>query len=85
METKLVEIEFKVSHNPNPYWRKLWDILLRPTETKPGVVTPTEMPSADNLPEKPIKKSEPKQLSLFPLDKTQPEREDIRPQIHKEV
>ena len=76
METKLVEIEFKVSHNPNPYWRKLWDILLRPPETKPGVVTPTEIHFADTLPEKPVEKSKPQQLSLFPLDNSKPERDD---------
>ncbi len=76
METKRVEVQLNVSHNPNPKWRKLWDILLRPLETKPGVDTPTEIHFADTLPEKPIKKSEPKQLSLFPLDKTWPERDD---------
>ncbi len=88
METKRVELQVDVSRNVNPNWRKLWGILLRPPQTKPGLEikepTPAEIPSSGALPEKPAKKSKPEQLSLFPLDKTQPERDDIRPKIHQE-
>lgn len=80
METKRVEAQFDVSHKANPQWRKLWDILLRPPQDKPGLEikepTPTEIPSADTLPEKPIREAKPQQLSLFPLDKSEPERDD---------
>lgn len=88
METKRVKLQLDVSRNTNPQWRRLWDILLRPPQTKTVLEikepTPAEIPSADALPEKPAKKSKPEQLSLFPLDKASLERDDIRPSIHEE-
>jgi hypothetical protein len=78
METKRVEIQIDVSHDYNPNWRKLWDILLRPPEEKPSSddgkpATATEKLSA--MPEK-HRKSKPEQLSLFTLDNSKPERDD---------
>jgi hypothetical protein len=67
-----VEAEFDVSHSPNPSWRKLWDILLRPLSDDPD-------PDSENNgteTSKQDKKSKPQQLSLFPLDKSELERND---------
>ncbi len=89
METKKVDIQIDVSRTANPNWRKLWDILLRPPADKPGLeikeARPAQIHSSAAVPEKPIEKPKPEQLSLFPLDKSKPERDDIRPQIHKEA
>jgi len=80
METKRVEVQLDVSHDPNLQWRKLWDILLRPPQNESGLEnkgqTSAEKHSADILPGKAIQQYKPQQLSLFPLDKSEPERDD---------
>lgn len=85
METKRIEVSLNILDKPSLQWTRLWDLLLTPLQDQPSqkAEAPSVIQTTSGI--KPRKKSVPlNQLSLFPLEKSEAERYDPRPQREKE-